>query len=86
MQNLKRYGKNRITIELKKKGINDSDIAFALENLEDLDIVPEDLVEKKLKGDFSQKNVDKTIRYFIGKGYDLYKNKEAIERIKNYEL
>ena len=86
LYNLKRYGKNRIVIELKKKGINESDIENALSQLENAEGVPEDLIEKKLKGDFSQKNVDKTIRHFIGKGYDLYKIKECIERIKANEI
>ena len=86
LYNLKRYGKNRIVIELKKKGIKQADIDNALFQLGEIDGVPEDLIEKKLKGDFSQKNVDKTIRHFIGKGYDLYKIKACIERIIENEV
>ena len=86
LYNLKRYGKNRIVIELKKKGIKQTDIDNALAQLGEIDGVPEDLIEKKLKGDFSQKNIDKTIRHFIGKGYDLYKIKECIERIGENEV
>jgi len=86
LYNLKRYGKNRIVIELKKKGIKQADIDNALFQLGEIDGVPEDLIEKKLKGDFSQKNVDKVIRHFIGKGYDLYKIKACIERIIENEI
>jgi len=48
--------------------------------------VPEDLVIKKLGGDFSKKNIDKTIRFFITKGYDIYNIKQCIERISENEL
>lgn len=84
--NLKQYGKRRIRTELKAKGISDDDVEFALSSVEISEDVPEDILKKKLGGDFSKKNIDKVIRYFIGRGYDLYSIKQSVERISENEL
>lgn len=88
LQNLKKFGKRRIYQELRVKGISDEDIEEALAELEFMEeediLYP--LVEKKLKGDFEQKNIDKCIRYFIYRGYDLGDIKSCIERIKANEM
>ena len=40
------------------------------------------LVEKRLKGDFEKKNIDKCIRYFIYRGYGFSDIKNCIDNIK----
>lgn len=80
LMNLKKYGIRRIKSELRAKGIADSVIDEVLADADtdsERDTLSE-LVEKKLKGDFSDKNRDKCIRYFIYRGYDLYDIKSAI--------
>ena len=82
--NLKKYGIRRVRSELKSKGIADDIIE---EMLLDFDNDKESealtaLVEKKIRGDFSDKNRDKCIRYFIYRGYDFYDIKNAIELCK----
>lgn len=84
--NLKKFGKHRIISELRHKGISDEDIDYALSELEIPQEIPVDLLIKKLGGDFSKKNIDKTIRFFITKGYDIYNIKQSIERITENEL
>ncbi len=82
--NLKKFGIRRVKSELKAKGIAEHIINQVIENLDnesEKDILFT-LVEKKLKGDFSDKNKDKCIRYFIYRGYDLYDIKNAIALIK----
>jgi SOS response regulatory protein OraA/RecX len=45
------------------------------------------LLEKKLKNDFSEKNKNKCIRYFIYRGYDIYDIKDTIRNLEeNYEV
>lgn len=71
--NLKKFGLRRIRNELKSKGIDDNLIDEAIEELE-LDKLESNLktmVEKKLKGDFSLKNINRCIRYFMYRGYEL---------------
>lgn len=83
---LKKYGSRRIRTELKMKGISDEFINSALSSL-DNDFQQQtlfNLVEKKLKGDFSQKNTGKCIRYFMYRGYDLYDIKDAIRQLEDY--
>lgn len=82
--NLKKYGSRRVRSELKAKGVDTTVIDEVMSEL-DRDTENEvliSLVEKKLKGDFSDKNRDKCIRYFIYRGYDLYDIKDAISLIK----
>lgn len=78
--NLKKYDIRRVKSELKSKGIDDSIIENVLlsVNAEEETETLTKLVEKKLRNDFSDKNKDKCIRYFIYRGYDLYDIKKAI--------
>lgn len=82
--NLKKFGIRRVRSELKAKGIADYIIDEVTENLnkesEKENLLP--LIAKKLKGDFSDKNKDKCLRYFIYRGYDLYDIKNTIELIE----
>ena len=83
LQNIKKYGKRRIVAELKSKGIKQEYIDAALAELEDEEtdaLLP--LVERKLGGNFEQKNIDKAIRYFIYRGYGFDDIKYCIEKIK----
>ncbi len=82
--NLKKYGIRRVKSELKAKGIADYIIDDVVENLNketEKDVLVT-LVAKKLKGDFSDKNKDKCLRYFIYRGYDLYDIKNTITLIE----
>lgn len=82
--NLKKYGIRRVKSELKAKGIADYIIDDVIENLDkesEKDVLIA-LINKKLKGDFSDKNKDKCLRYFIYRGYDLYDIKNAIALIE----
>lgn len=83
LQNLKKYGKRRIIQELKKRGISAENIDTALSELSDGEedaLFP--LIEKKLGGNFEKKNIDKTIRYFIYRGYDFDDIKACVEKIR----
>ena len=82
--NLKKYGIRRVKSELKSKGIKDDIIENVISAL-DPDIECDALVgliEKKLRGDFSDKNSDKCIRYFVYRGYDIYDIKDAMQTVK----
>ena len=83
LKNLKKYGRNRIKQELYSKGISAENIETAMSELdEDEEDMLYPLVRKKLGDDFERKNIDKCIRYFIYRGYDLRDIKSCIERIK----
>lgn len=84
LKNLKKYGKRRIEAELRAKGISAD---FAEEAISELDfddteetLLP--LVRKKLGGDFEKKSVDRCIRYFMYRGYDLREIKECINELQ----
>lgn len=87
--NLKKYGIRRIRSELKAKGINDiiiDSVICSLDTETEQDTL-RNLVEKKIKNDFSPKNKDKCIRYFIYRGYDLYDIKSVINSLEDeYDL
>lgn len=86
LQKLKKYGKKRIEDELRKRGISSDDIKNALFELDDEEqdsLLP--LVEKKLGGNFEQKNIDKAIRYFIYRGYRFDDIKACIEKVRETE-
>ncbi len=87
LKNLKKYGKRRIKSELYSKGIPAEYIEEAVSELEDdeaEELLP--LVEKKLRGDFEKKNIDKCIRYFMYRGYGFSDIKNCIENLKtDYE-
>ena len=82
LQNIKKFGKHRIIQELRAKGISGElvDMAVSQLDFEENDLKP--MIEKKLKGDFDKKNIDKCIRYFIYRGYDFGQIKNCIEELK----
>lgn len=83
LKNLKKYGIQRIKAELYSKGIPAEYVEEAVAELdEDEEEMLLPLVEKKLKGDFEKKNVDKCIRYFLYRGYSFGDIKNCIENIK----
>lgn len=82
LYNLKKYGSHRIMQELRAKGIASHIAEAAIAEIEFEEDVLRPLVEKKLKGDFDKKNIDKCIRYFIYRGYDFAEIKKCIEEIK----
>lgn len=83
LYNLKKFGLRRIRSELKSKGIDDYLTEQAIEelNLDDFDDKLKTLVEKKLKGDFSIKNINKCLRYFMYRGYDLSDIRSCIHEL-----
>lgn len=84
LQNLKKLGKWRIEAELKNKGISVEDIYEAMSELEEADDnILLSMVEKKLKGNFEQKNIDKAIRYFCYRGYEFSQIQSCIEKIRS---
>ena len=84
LKNLKKYGRHRIEAELHSKGISAEFIEEAVSELDFDDtkdtLLP--LVRKKLGGDFEKKSVDRCIRYFLYRGYDLREIKECIYTIQ----
>lgn len=78
-----KYGKRRIKSELYSKGIDaeyvEEAVSYLDEDEEDM-LLP--LVEKRLKGDFEKKNIDKCIRYFMYRGYGFSDIKNCIDNIK----
>lgn len=84
LKNLKKYGRHRIEAELHSKGISAEFIEEAVSEL-DFDDIKDTLlplVRKKLGGDFEKKSVDRCIRYFMYRGYDLREIKECIYTIQ----
>ena len=75
--------KNLIKSELYSKGIDaeyvEEAVSYLDEDEEDM-LLP--LVEKRLKGDFEKKNIDKCIRYFMYRGYGFSDIKNCIDNIK----
>lgn len=84
LKNLKKYGRHRIEAELHSRGISAEFIEEAVSELDFDDtkdtLLP--LVRKKLGGDFEKKSVDRCIRYFMYRGYDLREIKECIYTIQ----
>lgn len=79
----KKYGIKRIKQALLYKGIDAytiEDVIYEFDFCEKDALIP--LVEKKLDGNFERKNIDKTIRHFIAKGYQFSDIKNAISSIK----
>lgn len=82
--NSKKYGMRRVKQALAYKGIDPNtieDVLCELEIDEKEKLLP--LVEKKLAGNFERKNTDKTIRYFMNKGYSFSDIRSAIEQVKD---
>ena len=84
LKNLKKFGKRRISQELYSKGISSEYIAQALEELDfdDVQDVLLPMVRRKLNGDLERKSIDRCIRYFIYRGYDIGDIKTCIDIIK----
>lgn len=83
LKNLKKYGRRRIEAELYSKGISSECISEAVSELEfdnESELMP--LVKKKLGGDFEKKSIDRCIRYFMYRGYELRDIKECIGLLK----
>ena len=83
LKNLKKYGKRRIKSELYALGIDSETAEEVLLELEDDTEELARLVERKLGGDFERKSVERCIRYFMYRGYDLYDIKDCIEQCMN---
>lgn len=79
---LKKYGKRRVRSELYSRGISPEDAEEALCEIKDSEDVLLELVRKRLKNNFEQKNKDKIIRYFTYRGYDVYQIKTCIEQLE----
>ena len=82
--NLKKYGLRRVKSELKAKGISNiiiDEVMIEFDTDEECDVLV-GLVEKKLRGDFSDKNSERCIRYFIYRGYDIYDIRNAMNIVK----
>lgn len=87
--NLKKYGRNKIKMQLREKGILGDTIDeamsyFDFDELENSNLA--ELVEKKLGGDFEYKNIMKTKRYFMSRGYDFGLIDRAIRKITKDEF
>ncbi len=82
--NLKKYGLRRVRSELKAKGIASEIIDEVMLDIdaENEPDVLEELVEKRLRGDFSDKNAERCIRYFVYRGYDIYDIRNAMQTVK----
>ncbi len=80
--NSSNYGIRRIKQARLYKGIDENtidDIMFEFDVSEKEKILP--LVDKKLGGNFDKKNVDKTVRHFLLKGYNASDIKSAIKSV-----
>lgn len=83
LQNLKKFGKNRIITELKIKGISYDIIDTVISELPQAeDNILEEMIKKRLKDNFDKKNKDKVIRYFIYRGYQFDAIKECINKLE----
>lgn len=77
--NLKKYGRRRIEQALSFKGIDSFAIQDAFAELEDDEYERlTALVDKKLNGEFGQKNVDRVVRSLAAKGYEFGDIREAV--------
>lgn len=76
--NLKGFGKKRIALELKRRGICDEDIDAALENAE-FDILP--LMKKKFATCNGDKEKNKIINHFLRRGFSFSEILGAINEI-----
>ncbi len=83
LQNLKKFGKNRIITELKIKGLSSDIIDTVISELpQQEDNILEELIKKRLNGNFDKKTKDKAIRYFIYRGYGLEEIKNCINKLE----
>ena len=63
------HSERELSDKLKRAGAKEEDMLLPL-------------VEKRLKGDFEKKNIDKCIRYFMYRGYGFSDIKNCIDNIK----
>lgn len=82
LKNLKKYGKRRIEAELYSKGISSEAVSEAVGELEFDDDILKMLVEKKLANNFEKKSIDRCMRYFLYRGYEMSDIRNCIEEIK----
>lgn len=86
LMRLKKYGLRRIRAELRSKGIADEYIEEAVAQLDNDEALSElsRLVERKLAGDYSVKSLNRCLRYFLYRGYELRDIRACIdETVKN---
>lgn len=84
LKNLKKYAKKRIYQELILKGIDKEIIEEVLSNMEATDInVLSKMIEKRLRGNFDNKNKERILRYFIYRGYNIDEIKTCIYNLEN---
>lgn len=76
--NLKGFGKKRIALELKRRGVCDEDIDAALQNAE-VDILP--LMRKKFTSCESDKDKNKIINHFLRRGFSFSEITDAIKEV-----
>lgn len=73
-------GKNVIAQKLKLKGINQSDIDSALEELPSQEGVAKAILTKYMRGkEFTKENLYKAFRHLMGKGFDYDTAKSALK-------
>ena len=78
----KSKGKRLIAVELKRKGVSDSDMASALDSVEDETESAVKIAEKYLKNKPKDKqNMLKCYKYLLSKGFSYDTAKTAAERI-----
>ena len=82
LKNLKKYGKRRMEAELYSKGISSETVSEAVGELEFDDDILKMLVEKKLANNFEKKSIDRCMRYFLYRGYEMSDIRNCIEEIK----
>lgn len=84
LKNIKKYGRNRIKNELYSVGISSDiiDTVLCEMNFDDTEDILKPLADKKLKGDFERKNIDRCIRYFMYRGYEIGDIKRCIETLR----
>ena len=85
LKKLKKFGNQRIIQELRRKGISAEDIEAAVSELQDEEEVLLPMVEKRLRGDFEKKSVDRVLRYFASHGYQIRDILRCVEQIKEKE-
>ncbi len=83
--NLKKYGLMQVKWKLKEKGISDGIIEKVLKELDFSDNIKENLIElaqKKLNGNYDIKNIMKTKRYLVSRGYSYDDINQVFKSIK----
>lgn len=82
---LKKFGIRQVKWKLKEKGIPDTIIEQAIEELEADDTVSENLgtlIKKRLGGNYDIKNIMKVKRYLASRGYGFDEINQAFSKIR----